>query len=137
MNKLAINSGGGFSALFVIVIVGAASLLMAKSAATLGLGELNLGYVSQKGAEAFSVADGCVEETLRRIRLDTTYGVGSGTINLMVENGTCEINVTDLGGGQRRVVVLGTTDSYNKKIQTEITLTGNIITVDSWEELST
>ena len=120
-----------------VVIIGAAALLMAFTASMLGLGELEMGYTSQRGSEAFSVADGCTEETLRRIRMDTSYGVGAGTINLTVSNGSCTIDVTDLGSGQRRVVVTGTSGDYNKKVQVELTLTGNVIAIDTWAELST
>lgn len=127
----------GFAALVTVVIIGAATLLMAYNATLLGLGELDMGFTSQRGSEAFSVADGCMEETLRRIRIDTVYGVGSGTINLTVSNGSCILDVTDLGGGQRRLVVTGTSGSYNKKLQVELTLTGNVISIDSWAELST
>ena len=126
----------GVAAILTVVIVAAAALIMAYTASMLGLGELDLGYTSQKGAEALSVADGCMEETMRRIRLNTNYGVGAGTINLSVSNGSCIINVEDLGGNQRRITVTGTTGDYNKKIQTTLTLTGNVITINSWEEKS-
>lgn len=120
-----------------LVIIGAAGLLMAFGAALLGIGELELGYTGQKGAEALSVADGCMEDTMRRMRLDTNYGVAAGTLNLTIDSGSCTIDVTDLGSGQRRIVVTGTIDTYNKRIQTDLTLTGNVISIDSWQELST
>jgi len=126
----------GVAAILTVVIVTAAALIMAYTASMLGLGELDLGYTSQKGAEALSVADGCIEETMRRIRLNTSYGVGAGTINLSVSNGSCIINVEDLGSNQRRITVTGTTGDYNKKIQTTLTLTGNVIAINSWEEKS-
>ena len=125
----------GVAALLTIVIVASATLIIAMSASLLGLGELDLGYTSQKGAEAFSVADGCMEESLRRIRLDTNYGIGAGILNLPVLNGSCIIEVVDLGGSQRRITVTGTTDIYNKKIESEITISsGNILTINTWTE---
>jgi len=124
----------GVAALLTIIIVAAATLIMAYSASLLGLGELDLGYTSQKGAEAFSVSDGCMGETLRRIRLDTSHGVGAGDISLSVSNGSCIINVTDLGSNQRRITLTGTVGDYNKKVEAEITLSGNVITINSWEE---
>lgn len=131
-----INNQKGVAALLTIVIVAAAALIMAYSSSLLGLGELDLGYTSQKSSEAFAVADGCMEETLRRIRLDTNYGVGVGDINLTVSNGSCIINVKDLGGNQRRITITGTSGDYNKKIEAEITLSGNVIAIDSWQEKS-
>ena len=131
-----IKTQKGVAALFAIVIIAAGTLLMAYTASLLGLGELDLGYTFQKGAEAFSVADGCVEESLRRIRLDTSYGIGEGDISLSVSNGSCIINVVDLGGNQRRISVAGISSNYNKRIQAEISLIGNIININSWEELT-
>lgn len=132
-NKL--RSGkDGVAALVTIIVVSIAALIMAYSSSILGLGELDIGYTSQRGMEAFHVADGCMEETLRRIRLLTSYGVGAGTISLTVSNGTCAIDVVDLGGNQRQITVLGTSGSYNKKIRVVLTLSGNVIAINSWEE---
>ena len=135
--KYLLRKKEGFGALLAVVVIGAVTLILALSAALLGLSELDLGFISQKGAEAFSVADGCMEETLRRIRLDSTFGVGAGTINITVTNGSCTVNVTDLGSNQRRIIVTGTTDIFNKRIQVELTITGVVLQISSWEELST
>jgi len=130
-----LNHKSAVAALLTIIIVSAAALIMAYSASILGLGELDLGYTSQKGTEALSVADGCTEEVLRRIRLNTDYGVGLGDISLTVSNGSCIIQVSDLGGNQRRISVVGTINNeYYKKIQVDLTLTNNVINIDSWEE---
>ncbi len=125
----------GVAALMTIIIVAAAVLIMAYSASLLGLGELDLGYTSQKGGEAFSVADGCMEETLRHIRLDTSYSGGS----LTTSNGSCIINVETSGNDRTITVTASTTDEYYKKIETNITLSTDIIpviTINSWEEKS-
>ncbi len=124
----------GVAALFIVVIITAAGLIIALSAALLGLGELDLGYTSQKGGEAFAVADGCVEETLRRIWLDNNYGIGAGAINLSVSNGSCIINVEDFGSNQRRITATGTVSNYNKKIEAEIDFSGNVMNINSWIE---
>ena len=131
-----INKQKGGAILLIVVIIAVATLIMAYSSSILGLGELDLGYTSQKGSEAFSIADGCIEETLRRIRLNTNYGIGAGTINLSVDSGSCAIDVVDLGENQRRITVSGTISDYTKKIETELILNGNIITVTSWMEKS-
>lgn len=131
---MVVKNQQGIAALLIIVIVAAATLIMAYSASLLGLGELEMGYVSQKGQESLSVADGCLEETLWRIRLDQNYGLSIGEINLSVSNGSCIINVADLGNNQRRITVLGKVGDYNKNIEAEITLAGNVISIDSWQE---
>lgn len=127
------NNQKGLVALVTIVIVSVAALVMALNASYLGLGELDLGYTSSEGGEAFYVADGCMEETLERIRKDTNYGVGAGTINLTVENGSCTIDVLD-SGSDRIITVLGTSGDFNKRIEINLTLSGNVISINSWEE---
>ena len=77
MKQQTVKKERGVAALVVIVLVGAAALLFVQGSALLGLGELDLGYTSQKGSEAFSVADGCMEEALQRMRLSTSYTGGS------------------------------------------------------------
>jgi len=121
----------GIAALVVIVIVAAVGLLVAQSASFLGLGELGLGYTSQKGGEAFALADGCMEEAFRRIRLDTSY---TGNPSLTVVNGSCTISVV-VSGSDRTITVIGnTTDEYYATIESQISLFGNVITINSWAQ---
>ncbi len=124
----------GVAALFAVVLISAVGLIMALTASVLSLGELDLGWANQKTTEAFSAADGCIEETLRRLRLDPNYGVGLGDINLTLGNGSCIIKVDNLGGDSRRVLSASTVDVYHKKIEVQATVSNSIITVNSWSE---
>jgi hypothetical protein len=121
----------GIALILVVIIVGAAALIIALNIALLGLGELDQGYTSQKGGEAFSFADGCMEETLRRLRIDNTYS--GGTLNL--PNGNCIINVTS-NGDNRIIITTSTVHSHSKVLQMDVDMDGsNVITVNSWQEL--
>jgi len=123
----------GFAALLTIIIVSSAVLIMAYNASLLGLGELDLGYTSQKGGEAFSVADGCMEESLRQFRLDSGY---SGE-TITTRNGTCIIGVATSGSDRTITVTASTTDAHYKKLEANVTLSADarpVITVNSWEE---
>lgn len=131
-----LNHKSAVALLLIVIIISAVALLMAYTSSILGLGELDLGYTAQKGAEAFSIADGCVEETFRRIYLDNTYGIDMGDIPLTVSNGSCIIQISDLGGNSRRVVVTGTAGEYNKKIQSDITVDGITININTWGEVT-
>jgi hypothetical protein len=126
------NNQNGFAVLMAIIIIGAATLIMAFSSSILSMGELELGYYSQKGSEAFAIADGCMEESMRRLRIEPTY-IGE-TLNL--GNGSCII-VINPNGGDLDVDVTGRVDGtkYNKRIKVNLTLTANDITINSWEEL--
>lgn len=134
--KYPLDDERGVAALLTIVIVSAAALVMAASASFLGLGELDLGYTSRLTGAAFAAADGCVEETLRRIRLDPLYGVGAGTQVLTLSDGSCTVDVAATGD-DRTVVVVSTVDAYHAKLEVALTLTGTVVTVTSWEEKDT
>ena len=86
----------------------------------------------QKGGEAFSVADGCMEEALGRMRMNSAYTGDS----LNFDNGSCIITVI-ISGNNRTVTVTGTVGNYSRKIESTATLTNNIVTINSWQELST
>jgi hypothetical protein len=120
----------GVAALLTIVIVSAAALIMAFSSSILGLGELDSGFSNSRGEEALSIADGCMDEAMRRLRLDTSY---SGA-NLSQSNGACIISVVPSGSERTITVTASTTDSYYKKIEVNLTLAGNVITLNTWEE---
>lgn len=127
-------NNSGFAAMLTIVIIGAAALIFALNATLLGLGELDLGYTSQKSGEAFALSDGCMEETLERLRLDDTYGVGTTTV-LSFANGSCTINVAS-SGSNTIVFVVGTVDNHYRKIRATTTISSGVVTLDSWNEVS-
>ena len=126
------NNKAGIAALFTVIVIGSAALLMAYGAVMLGIGELEVGYTSSRGGEAFALADGCIDEALERLRVNGSY---SGGI-LTLPNGKCDILVTP-SGIQRTITVTSTiNNTYYKKLQAVVTV-GSAITIDSWLELST
>ncbi|MDO8260563.1 MAG: hypothetical protein Q7T50_03660 [Candidatus Magasanikbacteria bacterium] len=134
--KKNIYNQDGLAALMVVVVIAASVLIMAYNASLLGLGESEMGFSSQKGGEALATAEACSEEVLRRIRIDSEYGVGAGNINLLISGNSCIINVNK-SLNTRSILIVGTADQFNKKIQINISLTGvnnDEITVNSWEE---
>lgn len=133
MNIKTTENQKGMVAILTIVIISASVLIMAISASLLGLGELDMGYTSQRGAEAFSIADGCVEEALRRIRLDEAYT--STDASLFINQGACIMNV--IGDDVKTITVIAsTTDGYYKKIEVNISINDSVIVINSWKEKS-
>ena len=130
-----LGSRSGLAALFVVVVVSAVALMLAYGAMMLGLGELDSGYTYQQSEQAFALADGCVEETLRRIKLDGTYGLGVGTVTLAMTDGTCEVTVTEPAANEREVTVIGWVEVFNKQIEVDLSLSGGAITIDEWKEI--
>lgn len=122
----------GVAALLTVVIISAAVLIMAYSSSIMGLGELELGVTESSGQEAFSVADGCMDEALERLRKDSSY-TGS---YLSTANGSCMISVATVGSNSTTTVSASSTDGYYRKIETAASVSGGVVTVTSWEEKS-
>ena len=136
MNNKPNSTNTGLAALFTVVVIGAAALIMSIGASLLGLLELNIGYTDQQGASAFALADACQEEALRRIKIDNTHGIGQGSFSLTLPNGVCQYQIINLGVGGRQINSTGNLDNkYYKQIQSQITISGSSITVNSWQEI--
>ncbi|MFZ2190426.1 MAG: hypothetical protein WA057_01240 [Candidatus Magasanikiibacteriota bacterium] len=123
------NDKRGMVALFTVIIVSAAALLMAFSASMLGLGEMDMGYTSQKGQESMAFVNGCAEESLRQLQLNTNWQ--GGTLNL--NEGLCIIEV--VGNGDSRVItVSGTVDNFTKKLKILANVNNEMVSTTLWQE---
>ncbi|MBU0661178.1 hypothetical protein KKG22_03285 [Patescibacteria group bacterium] len=98
----------GFAALLLVVVVGAAALIMAFSASFLGINDLEMGYTMQQGRESLAFAEGCVHEGLEQLRQDSNYN--GSTLNDGVNS--CIIEVVDNGGGLQTVTVNADIDDH-------------------------
>jgi len=122
----------GMAALIIVLVIGATALILALSSSFLGLGELDMGFTSQKGGEVTSLADGCMEEALRQIQLAANYS--GETLNL-AEN-SCIIDVqTD--GDSRIITVTAVMGDFGEKIEANVTFNDGVITLNSWQKLDT
>ncbi|HBU07347.1 MAG TPA: hypothetical protein DEB09_04670 [Candidatus Magasanikbacteria bacterium] len=119
----------GMVALLTVIIVSATALLMAFSASMLGLGEMDMGYTSQKGQESLSFVNGCAEESLRQLQLNANWP--GGTLNLM--GGSCIISVFS-NGNNRVLTVSGTIDNFTKKLQILASVNNGMVSTTSWQE---
>ncbi len=126
----------GVSLLIVVIILGSALLIMVLGAFIAGLAEREGGYALQEGGEAFSLADGCMNEVMLRIHRNAVYGIGSGIIPFTAPNGSCSIEVIDLGGGNRQIDVIASMNSFVKHIRVTGLVSGGALLVSSWEERS-
>ncbi|MBI4273034.1 hypothetical protein HY621_04250 [Candidatus Uhrbacteria bacterium] len=130
-----ISNKKGASVLIAILIMSGALVLIALASISQSIGELDLSYSSSKGNEALWLAEGCSQETLRRIRMNQSYGIGAGVITLTTSSGSCTIQITDLGSGNRRILSMATAATATKQIQVEFSLNGSVITITSWMEI--
>ena len=129
---MVVQNNKGMSLLLSVVIIGSAALIIALNIALLGLGELDMGYTGAQGGETFSIADGCVEEGLRRLRINSSTYSG-GTLSL--GDGSCIIGVSGTGAN-RVIIATSTVGVHNKVVRMDIGLDSeSVISVNSWEEL--
>ena len=130
-----VSNKKGASVLIAILIMSGALVLIALTSISQSIGELDLSFSYSKGSEALWLAEGCSQETLRRIRMNQSYGIGAGAITLTTSSGSCTIQVTDLGSGNRRIVSVASSGSATKEIQVELSLNGSAISITSWTEI--
>lgn len=126
----------GVAALLIVLVIAAAVLIMSYNISMLGIGESELGFVSQKGDEALSIAESCSDEVLRRLRINNDYGVGLGDFQLPVGSNYCIINIVK-NASQRVISITGKADNYHRKlvITAEISGTNNdIVSLTNYQE---
>lgn len=117
----------GAVAIITVVIVSIAALIMAVGASRMGLGDLLGSYVMQKGNETYSVAEACVEESLRQLKIDSNYTTAGSSLDL--GNGQCTMKVT-----ASTISATGTVGSYVRSFTVNFTITGTDITINNWNE---
>ena len=115
--------------LLLVIVLTASALIIASSILFLGLGELDMGYTYQCGEEAFAVVDGCIEETLMRLKLESDYTGG----NLDLGDGKCIISIAG-DTTNKTIYATSTVNNCSKRIETNIGLISNNITVNTWRE---
>lgn len=119
----------GMAALVAVIVLGVSALIMGLTASVLGLGDLEMGFAFQQGGEAVSLADGCVEEALYRLKLDDNYVGG----DLSFADNSCIIEVQGVGN-DRQIGVFSSVDNYNHHIVVNLTIVNSVITINSWQD---
>ncbi|EKE06610.1 MAG: hypothetical protein ACD_18C00314G0013 [uncultured bacterium] len=124
------NNKKGMMAVMMVLIIGATALILALSSVKLVVNDAQMTLDNKKGGESYSVADGCLEESLRKLRLDTSY-TGEA---LNLSTGSCIIAVSS-NGNDRVLNIVGTVGDYTQTLQVSVTLDGNVITLNSRSEI--
>ena len=83
------------------------------------------------GESAMTTAEGCAEETIRRLRLDPDYAADGFVLPL--SGGECVID-TAAYGETRVIDILASMDNYYKRLRVTVTISGSNATVTGWEE---
>lgn len=132
---LNLKSTRGGAVLLLVLVLTISGLAMAIGATEMGIDDITASYESQEGKKVFALSEGCTEDTLRRIRRNNNYGVGMGTLNLNLDEGSCEIEVDDLGGDRRRITSVATIEQNEQSLIIDIALDGDTIVMEQWQEI--
>lgn len=129
-DKIKYSGNAGFSALFVVIILGGAALAMALWFATTSVWSAKESRYSKSGNQARILAESCAEIALENIRENKTNS-GNGTQSFA--GGTCDWAITSLGQNLRRIVAQGRVDDtiFNVSIETK---NFNPVEITSWQE---
>jgi hypothetical protein len=121
------KDNNGLAAILVVIIIGAATLLMARGAAFLGLGELDMGQTSAKGNETYYLAEACLEEALLRLKIDNDFVVTDYV--LPIGDKSCRLTVSG-PNSEKTITATGINGEYQKILHAEITIIEGIIKLD-------
>jgi len=116
-----------------VIVIGVVALLVASSSMLLGLNSLRGATTARQSAEASALNIACSEEVLYVVRQTPTY-VGSG--DYILNNNNCSYSVTDIGDGQKRILLFSEVGEVIRKIEIIITISDNRISINSWQNAS-
>ena len=120
----------GYIALIAVLIIVVATLAIGLSLNSLSIGETQSGLLIQQSVQSQSIADSCMNEAYQKIRLDGTY-VGE---SLNIGQGSCSITVIP-SGSDYIITVQSDVNDIITKLESGITVSGNNITVNYWQNL--
>jgi hypothetical protein len=124
-----IKNNSGFSMILVVIIIGVSSLIMAKSAVFLGLGELDASSAAAAGDKAYYLAESCVEDALLRLKMDDSY-LADGK-ELFFADGLCRYDVAE--GGV--ITAVSESNGFIRTIRAQVTASSSEVVVETYGEV--
>lgn len=119
------------AALLVVLIVGAAGLIMAKGAAFLSIGGLDMAKIASQANSSQYSAESCLEEALIRIKRDNDYSADN--LQLSLGNGACSASVADTGSG-KEILISGGMINHDKYLKAVASTSSGEIVLDVYSE---
>ncbi|MDP2685391.1 MAG: hypothetical protein Q8P20_10265 [bacterium] len=129
MNKIMKNQQG-YIALIAVLIIVVATLAIGLSLNSLSIGETQSGLMVQQFVQSQSIADSCMQEAYQKLRFDGAY-VGE---SLNLGQGSCTITVIP-SGADHIITVQSDVKNIITKLESSITVVGNNITVNYWQNI--
>jgi len=124
------NNQRGYIALIAVLIIVVATLAIGLSLNSLSIGETQSGLLIQQSVQSQSIADSCMNEAYQKLRFDSAYGGGS----LNIGQGSCIITVIP-SGSDFIITVQSDVNNIITKLESSVTVNGNNIVVNYWQNL--
>jgi len=119
----------GMAAIFTVLVISAAALIMARSAAFLSMNSLDTAFVIDKEREVEYLTEGCVEESIRRLQLNHNYTATD--LVWMLGDNSCKLTVGGVDPSYL-IDVVGTVGDYHKNIRAELSINNDQIIINKW-----
>jgi len=119
----------GVSALLTIVIIGAASLIIAKSISLLSLNELEMGDKENFGQKYLYSAEACLEEALLQVKEDPTFSATNQ--NFQTGSIDCQYTVS-IDGSNRNISAINNHITYTRTINVLAVISGDQIDITAY-----
>lgn len=114
----------------IMVIILAVAVLVVSTTALIGIDDLEIGFSEQVGLDALLSAESCAEEAMLRLSRDNTYTGGP----LTVGETQCTISVSGTPCGICTIDVADTRDSFTRRIEVGVSVSGSTVDILTWEE---
>lgn len=119
----------GYIALTTVLVVMIVLLTFLISTQRITSGSLQSSLAGILGRETYAIAESCLEDTLIRLRRDSSYS--GGTLN--VSAGSCTITITDVSGTEKNITIVSSIqNSYFQRLtaNVEILTTSDTVTLN-------
>lgn len=127
------SNQSGLTAIITLVVISSVALLISLSVNLISLSELQMGFDRGRSLKAFWAAEACLDEA--KIRLKSNPSYSGGNVNLAA-NLICTSSVVP-SGSSRTITTTGTIDDIIvRRIESQVTLSGGLITTNYWKELT-
>jgi hypothetical protein len=124
----------GYVALLAVLIVGAASVVIASGLLLTSTDSQRITLASQRLALARNNALACAEEALQQIHDSQSFTTG-GT-NLVLATGTCSYAVANTGGNNRTITATSSVSLSLRRVIVTLTRDTTTMTILTWQETS-
>ena len=119
----------GLTALIIVLVITALSVITAVALATIGVSEVKTSFDQTESGYVRASVDGCVEEALRLLSENSSY---TGSAFSLFDT-SCTITVAS-GTGTKTISATGVMDSYTREVEVEVD--DSTLEITSWVEMT-